>query len=170
MGGSRRRCQRLSPEHDFRIIVRRERLINRARLHVYAATRAVEKTSNREQSILRATGHKIKRRTSTEDNGVVRVPQPLDAESLRRKQNPKSLMDTQHRGDAGENIDIEGEGAMLTGLLAPVVIGGTRGIAEHQETLLLRQSPQVRDGQKRPQSGGLSRRRLAGAKREVSSR
>ena len=30
----------------------------------------------------------------TEDDGIVRVPQPLDAELLRRKQNPESLMDT----------------------------------------------------------------------------
>jgi hypothetical protein len=138
------------PKDDFRIVVRRERLINGVRLHVKTTARAVEEASNREQSVLRATGYEIERRSSAEDDSIVRAPQPLDTEPFRRKQNPESLLNPEHRGYAREDVDIKREGTMLASLLAPAVIGGPGGITEDQKTLLFRQSPQIRNGQKGP--------------------
>ena len=128
--------KRPSPEDDFRVVVRRERLVNRVRLHVESAARTVEETAHREQPILGSAGDEVERRSPAEDDGVVRGPQPLDAEPFRWKENSESLMDAEHRRDARENIHVEGEGTVLARLLAPVVICGSRGIPEDEETLL----------------------------------
>jgi hypothetical protein len=71
----------------------------------------------------------------------VRRSQPLDAKLLGRKQNPETLMDPEYRRDAREDINVEGEGAVLSSLLAPAVVGGSRGITQDQESLLFRQPP-----------------------------
>lgn len=68
------------------------------------------------------------------------------------------------------DINAESEGAVLAGLLAPVVIRRTGGAAEDEQALLFGQSPQIRNGQESPQAGALSRFPLAGANRELSRR
>ena len=133
--------KRPSPEDNFRVVVRRERLVNGVRLHVETASRAVEETAHREQPILGAAGHEVEGRSPAEDDGVVRGSQPLDAELFRRKKNSETLMDPEYRRDAREDIHVEGESAVLSSLLAPVVVRGSRGITEDQETLLFRQPP-----------------------------
>ena len=130
-----------SPEDNFRVVVSLERLVNGVRLHVETASRAVEETAHREQPILGAAGHQVEGRSAAEDDSVVRGSQPLGAKVLRRKQNPETLMDPEYRRDAREGINVEGESAVLSSLLAPVVVRGSRGITEDQETLLFRQPP-----------------------------
>jgi hypothetical protein len=90
---------------------------------------------------LRAIGDEVERRSPTEHDSVVRASQPLDAKLLRRKQNPETLVDPEHRRDACEDINVEGESAVLSSLPAPVVVRGSGGITEDQETLLFRQAP-----------------------------
>ena len=114
--------KRPSPKNNFRVVVRRERLVNAVRLHVETASSAIEETAHREQSILGAAGHELERRSSAEDKRVVRGSQPLDAKLLRRKQNPETLMDPEYRRDACEDINVECESAVLARLLAPVVV------------------------------------------------
>ena len=82
---------RLSPEDNFCVVVRCERLVNVVWLHVETASRAVEKTAHQEQPILGAAGHQVKGRSPAEDDSVVRGSQPLDAKLLRRKQNSETL-------------------------------------------------------------------------------
>ena len=89
--------KRPSPEDNFRIVVRRERLVNGVRLHVETAARAVEEAAHREQSILGAAGHQVEGRSPAERDSAVRGSQPLDAKLLRREQNPKTLMNPQYR-------------------------------------------------------------------------
>src|SRR3546814_8112690 len=60
-------------------------------------------------------------------------------------------MDAEHRGNPGEHVDVQGEGAVDTRLPAPVMIGRARGVAERQAALLLCQPPEVCDCQERPQ-------------------
>src|SRR5258708_25550858 len=132
---------RPSAEDNFRVVIRRERLVNGVRLHVETASRAVEETAHREQPILGAAGHEVERRPPAEDDSAVWGSQPLYAKLLRRKQNPETLMDPEYRRDACEDINGECESAMLSSFLAPVVVRGSRGIAEDQETLLFRQPP-----------------------------
>ena len=84
-----RERKRPSPEDNFRVVVRRERLVNGVRLHVETAPRAVEETAHREQPILGAAGHQVERRSPAEHDSVVRGSQPLDAKLLRRKKIPR---------------------------------------------------------------------------------
>jgi hypothetical protein len=114
--------KRPSPEDNFRVLVRHERLVNGVRLHIETASRAVEKTAHQEQPILGAAGHEVEGWSPAEDDSVVRGSQPLDAKLLRRKQNPETLMDPEYRRDACEDINVECESAVLARLLAPVVV------------------------------------------------
>jgi hypothetical protein len=61
-------------------------------------------------------------------------------------------MDPEYRRDARENVHIKGERAVLTRLLAPVMIRGSGRISEDQEALLFGQSPQIRESEEGPQS------------------
>src|SRR5205814_6636795 len=61
-----------SPENNLRIVVRCERLIDAVRLHVETASRAIEETAHREQSILSAAGHEVEGRSPAEDERAVR--------------------------------------------------------------------------------------------------
>jgi hypothetical protein len=56
----------------FRVVVGCERLVNRVRLHVESAARAVEETAHREQPILGSAGDEIERRSPAEDDGFMR--------------------------------------------------------------------------------------------------
>jgi len=80
-------------------------------------------------------------RSPAEDDGVVRGSQPLDAKLLRWEQNSETLMDPEYCGNSCEDVDIESKVAVLSSLLAPLVICGSRRIAEDQETLLASQPP-----------------------------
>jgi hypothetical protein len=125
-----------SPKDNFRIVVRLERLVNAVRLHIEAASRAVEEAAHREQPILGAAGRQVERRPPAEDDSVVRGSQPLDAKLLRRKQNPETLMDPEYRRDACKDINVERESAVLSGLLAPVVVRGSRRVTESGDAAL----------------------------------
>ena len=45
----------------------------------------------------------------------MRPAQPGDPLRLARMQDPERLMDAEHRGDAREHVEVEGDGAMLAG-------------------------------------------------------
>jgi len=92
-------------------------------------------------SVAPAARSVLERRSPAEDDSVVRGSQPLDAKLLRRKQNPETLMNPEYCRDAREDIDVEGESAVLARLLAPVVIRGSRGISEDPKALRFRQPP-----------------------------
>src|SRR5260370_12832507 len=63
--------KRLSPEDNFRVVVRLER-VNGVRLHVETASRAVEEAAHREQPILGAGGPQVERRSPAEGDSAVR--------------------------------------------------------------------------------------------------
>ena len=88
--------KRPSPEDDLLVVVRREGLVYRVRLHVETATRAVEKTTHREQSILRANSYEVERRMSTEDDLVMWTSQPVNAEPSLGKEYPQRSVDTEY--------------------------------------------------------------------------
>ena len=88
--------KRPSPEDDLRVVVRRESLVDRVRLHVEAATRAIEETTHREQPILRAISDEIERRMSTEDDLIMWTSQPVNAEPFLGKEDPQRLVDTEY--------------------------------------------------------------------------
>lgn len=74
IGRSRCESQRVSPEDEFGIAVGHERPIDLVGLHVGAATRAVQKTADGEQTVLRTAGHESERRLPAEDDRIVRGP------------------------------------------------------------------------------------------------
>lgn len=89
--------ERPSQEDDLRVVVRSEGLVYRVRLHVEAATRAVEETTHREQPILRAISDEVERRMSTEDDLVIWTSQPVNSEPFLGKEKPERLVDTEYR-------------------------------------------------------------------------
>jgi len=125
----------LLSEAYFRIVIRHECLVDAIGLHVGAASCAVEEAAYRKQPVLGAAGHNVEGRFPAEHDRTMRGSQPLDAEWLYGKENSKTLMDPEHRRDPRKNIYVERKSTVSASFLTPAMIGGSRRIPEHQETL-----------------------------------
>ena len=84
----------------------------------------------------------------------MRLTEPGNAVTLFAEKHRERLVNAKHSGDAGQHIDIERNGPMLSRLLAPAMEGRARRIAKHQPPLFLIQSPEISDREKGAQGRG----------------